>query len=230
MFQRVSIFILVITFAVIIQSKQSAHSGEVLGIPLKMLETPCEKFEKKGNKGRCFVKAPPSLKEGKFRKFASYWIKDGNAYRLYRIYTESSAYFKATRFNAIKDAVETSIGGQLACKTEKLKEFPGASTSFCKFENNQLKVDLFGAGGGGGASRYSLDMNFEDEFTGKIQSEAKTAPTTSANSNVVITSPTKSGQQQNSTSKLDTAKRECAEIGYTPKTEKFADCVIKLID
>ncbi len=228
MFQRVSIFILVLTFAVIIQSQQAAYSGEVVGIPLEMSETPCKELEK--NKGRCFVKAPASIKEGKFGKFTSYWKKAGNTYRLYRIYAESSAYFKATRFNAIKDAVETSIGGQLACNTQKLAAFPGASTSICKFENNQLKVDLFGAGGGGGASRYSLDMYFEADFTGKIQSVAKTAPTTSGNSNVVTTGSTESGQQQNSSSKLDIAKRECAEIGYKPKTEKFADCVMKLID
>lgn len=228
MFQRVSIFILVLTCAFVIKPSQPAQSGEVVGIPLEMSETPCKKFEK--NKGRCFVKAPASLKEGKFKKFTSYWKKSGNTYRLYRIYAESSAYFKATRFNAIKDVVETSIGGQLACETQKLAAFPGARTSICKFENNQLKVNLFGAGGGGGASRYSLDMYFENDFTGKIQSVAKTATTPSTNSNAVTTGSTESGQQQNSSSKLDIAKKECAEIGYTPKTEKFADCVMKLID
>lgn len=44
-------------------------------------------------------------------------------------------------------------------------------------------------------------------------------------------SPTHKEPTQNlSNSPLDNAKKECAELGFTKGTEKFGDCVMKLID
>ena len=100
-------------------------------------------------------------------------------------------------------------------------------TIFSLLPNGKLIAALQGRAGYAppGQAKYKCDLNAIElrELVEKNPSPQKTEVNSNSASN-------SGGSNNNSNSSTEKAEKKCSEIGYTKGTEKYADCVMKLMN
>ncbi len=212
---------LLIFFIFILSTNIALSETKIFGVNIVQTSKPCSlKF--KNDIWSCKKSVPSPISNGKFG--SNYYIngvQEGNNFRITRLYFASKSYLTRNKFSSVTNELSNLFNiSNFKCSYNKIEGYSGYEQFNCRGDANGIDIHQFGVSPPGAAdnSRHSVEVKISKSFLTNSKPVNKIIKNVNNKNNVSIALP------------LEKAKKQCIEIGFKEKTEKFGECVLKLIE